>query len=204
MILDLLRKIKRTIITASRRRELKSKADKGSLKIVVGASRVFEPGWEPTEIDYLNLLKDEDWSYYFKPNSVEAVLGEHVWEHLSYDDGLLAAKNCYKYLKPGGHLRIAVPDGNHNDPAYIDMVKPGGTGDGADDHKLLYTQKTLTELLTTAGFKVRCLEWFDEHGKFHFEKWDVKDGMIWRSKQFDERNKSGLLKYTSLIVDGVK
>jgi predicted SAM-dependent methyltransferase len=204
MVLNLLRRIKRSITTSLRRQELKSKAKKSNLRIVVGASRVFEAGWEPTEIDYLNLLKDSDWAYYFKPDSVEAILAEHVWEHLSYDDGLQAAKNCYKYLKPGGHLRIAVPDGNHSDPAYIAMVKPGGTGAGADDHKLLYTQKIMTGLLVSAGFKVKCLEWFDETGKFHFEEWDKKDGMVWRSKRFDERNKSGELKYTSLIVDGVK
>ena len=39
---------------------------------------------------------------------------------------------------PGGNFRIAVPDGFHTDPSYIENVKPGGTGEGSEDHKNLF------------------------------------------------------------------
>ena len=44
-----------------------------------------------------------------------------------------AFTECFRYLKPGGLLRIAVPDGNRNDPEYIEEVSPP-----KDGHQLLF------------------------------------------------------------------
>src|SRR5258708_35780542 len=133
-------------------------AQQSRLRIVIGASGIFEQGWIPTEIYSLNLLKVSDWKFYFKPNSIDALMAEHVWEHITLEDGFIAVRNCYMFLKPGGYLRIAVPDGLHPDSEYIDYVKPGGTGAGADDHKELFTYLTLTDVLEKAGFQVNLLE----------------------------------------------
>jgi predicted SAM-dependent methyltransferase len=101
-------------------------------------------------------------------------------------------------------LRIAVPDGFHPDPDYIEYVRPGGTGAGADDHKVLYNYKLLSEQLRRAGFEVTLLEYWDENGDFHFRPWSSRDGYISRSRDHDERNQNGTLAYTSLIVDAIK
>lgn len=183
---------------------LRNQVKKKPLKIVVGSGGVFEEGWIETDIDRLNLLKGKDWKKLFKPRSISIILAEHVWEHLTLEDGKTALFNCYKFLKEGGHIRVAVPDGFHPDTNYIDYVKPGGHGMGANDHKVLYNYKLLKNTLEESGFKVRLLEYFDEDGNFHFHEWNINDGMVWRSKQFDERNREGLLNYTSLIMDGVK
>ena len=45
-------------------------------------------------------------------------------------------KNFYKYSDEKINIRIAVPDGFHADENYISIVKPGGTGEGAEDHKI--------------------------------------------------------------------
>jgi predicted SAM-dependent methyltransferase len=92
----------------------------------------------------------------------------------------------------------------HPDSAYIDYVRPGGTGVGADDHKILYTYKTMTQRLEKAGFRVKLLEYWDEGGKFHYIDWTDEGGRIKRSRRYDDRNKDGKLGYTSLIVDAVK
>ena len=89
------------------------------LNIVIGAAGVIEDGWIPTDIEYLNLLNTDHCDKYFKKNSIEAILAEHVWEHFSQQDGLIAARNCYDYLKSGGYVRAAVPDGLHPDKDYI-------------------------------------------------------------------------------------
>jgi predicted SAM-dependent methyltransferase len=175
-----------------------------SVRIVVGSSGIFTPGWIPTEIEYLNLLRPSDWQLFFSPGSLEAVLAEHVWEHLTPAEGATAAKICFDYLRPGGRLRLAIPDGFNPDPDYREWVRPGGTGAGANDHKVLYTHETLGRLLTEVGFKVELLEYFDIAGKFHFTDWDPADGMIHRSRRFDERNSNGRLGYTSLVVDAYK
>jgi predicted SAM-dependent methyltransferase len=106
--------------------------------------------------------------------------------------------------RSGRHLRIAVPDGLHPDPKYIDHVKPGGTGPGCEDHQVLYTYRTLVGLLEAAGFEVRLLEWFDEEGQFHFREWDPDDGLVCRSTRYDERNAHDPTAYTSIIADAVK
>ena len=131
-------------------------------------------------------------------------MAEHVWEHLIIEDAKIGLENCYKYLKKGGRFRIAVPDGFHPDPDYINYVKPGGHGAGADDHKVLYNYKSFGKCLEESGFRVNLLEYFDEQGNFHYQEWDPEDGMIKRSKRFDKRNKDGKLNYTSLIIDGIK
>jgi predicted SAM-dependent methyltransferase len=183
---------------------LKCKMKGNSLNVVVGASGIFENGWIETNIDLLNLLKKRDWKKLFKPGTINIILAEHVWEHLTMEEGKIALSYCYKYLKKGGHIRLAVPDGFHPNMDYIDYVKPGGYGAGANDHKVLYNYKLLKNCLEESSFKVKLLEYFDEMGKFHFNQWDTKDGMVWRSKDFDERNIVGQLNYTSLIVDGIK
>ena len=98
-----------------------------------------------TDIDMLNVVKEEDWLKYFKPSSISTILAEHVFEHLNESDTGAAIRNIYHFLRPGGIFRIAVPDGFHISAKYIDYVKPGGSGAGAADHKILYTYKTLSD-----------------------------------------------------------
>ena len=119
-------------------------------------------------------------------------------------EGVVAAKNCFDFLKPGGHIRIAVPDGYHPEADYIKQVKPGGSGAGADDHKVLYTHKSLSKIFISVGFEVSLLEYFDGNGEFIEEEWSTSEGFIERSKHFDSRNTSDKLNYTSIILDAVK
>ena len=188
----------------SQRRFEQQLAAGAALRVVVGTSGRSVPGWISSDIGYLNLLRPEQWAGYFAPASIEAILAEHVWEHLTLDEGRIAAKTCYAYLKPGGYLRVAVPDGFHPDPAYRDAVRVGGVGFGADDHKVLFDQATLAAIFTSVGFVVTLLEHFDEEGAFHATHWDPGDGLIRRSRRFDPRNYDGTLRYTSLILDARK
>lgn len=174
-------------------------------KFNVGAGDVDLGGeWFPTDIDVLNLTSEQDWKRFLWFNKLDNIVAEHVWEHLNEVDTILANRFCFKFLKKNGTMRLAVPDGFHPDKSYIDYVKPGGHGAGADDHKILYTYKTMKERLETVGFQVKLLEYWDEEGKFHFNEWSDEEGRINRSKRYDERNRMGELKYTSLIVDAIK
>jgi predicted SAM-dependent methyltransferase len=143
------------------------------------------------------------WHRFFADRSVDAILAEHVWEHLTPEDASKAARTCYRFLRPSGRLRIAVPDGNNPAPEYIAAVRPGGSGPGAQDHQQLFTVHSLSRLLEEAGFDVTPLEWFDENGEFHSRAWDPMDGFVRRSLRFDERNVNGKSGYTSLIVDAI-
>jgi predicted SAM-dependent methyltransferase len=155
----------------------------------------------------LDLLKREDWEESFAQRPVAAILAEHVWEHLTFEEGKLAAKICRDFLKPGGYVRCAVPDAYFPDEAYQNIVKPGGPGPKdhpAASHKIVYDYRLLTEVFESAGFTVRLLEYWDEQGQFHYHEWDENAGFIGRSKRFDTRNQGGKLGFTSLIVDAIK
>ena len=175
-------------------------------RLVIGAARRFDPDWIPSEQCYLDLLKPEQWTSFMAPSSVDAMLAEHVWEHLTPAEGLAAARVCYHHLKPGGYLRLAVPDGYNPDPVYHEWVRVGGEGQGqrGNGHKVLYTYHTITDLLEQAGFQIKLYEYFTEAGDFRYHHWDRAGGTIRRSLRYDPRNQHGQLGFTSIVLDAVK
>lgn len=173
-------------------------------RVLIGAGQTTQAGWVSTDQDVLNVTRPAEFRRYWRPGTVEAFCAEHVWEHLDATAARLGAEHCFIFLRPGGTLRIAVPDGLNPSPEYREHVRPGGTGPGAEDHQILHTKQTLCTLLGNAGFAARPLEWWDESGQFHAEPWSPDQGHIQRSAKHDPRNQDGQLCYTSLIVDGVK
>ncbi|MDM5192031.1 SAM-dependent methyltransferase [Bacillus hominis] len=177
-------------------------------KVVVGAEGYNNnPGWLHTNEEELNLLRRETWLDKFQSNSLSVILAERVWEHLSYEEGIEAAKICYEFLKDGGYIRCAVPDAYFLDEEYQRGVQVGGPGPldhPAASHKIVHNYKTITSMFESAGFQVRILEYCDENGEFHYNDWNEKDGFIYRSKRFDHRNQDNKLGFVSLIVDAIK
>ena len=135
--------------------QLKSKIKNSSapLNIIIGSEKTAYPNWLPTNIESLNLLEKGSFQNLFGEKKATKFLAEHVFEHISYANALIALKNCFEFMEKGGSIRIAVPDGFHPNKDYIDMVKPGGHGEGADDHKLLYDYHQLSKVLEDAGFR---------------------------------------------------
>ncbi|CAG7639235.1 class I SAM-dependent methyltransferase [Paenibacillus allorhizosphaerae] len=182
------------------------------LKVVIGAGSFAKTNplftdWLLTEEEQLNLLKRTDWKEKFDPNSIAAILAEHVWEHLTLNEGMEAAQICYEFLKPGGYVRCAVPDGYFPNDEYQHMVQiggPGPTDHPAAGHKMVHNYKTISTMFIAAGFEVNLLEYCDENGMFRCREWDETQGFIYRSKRFDHRNKGGQLGFVSLIIDATK
>ncbi|WP_425442028.1 class I SAM-dependent methyltransferase [Sediminibacillus massiliensis] len=178
------------------------------IRIVIGAGEYNNnPGWIHTQEEEINLIDEDTWNRRFDCQSITAILAEHVWEHLSYEEGRMAARICFDYLKPGGYLRCAVPDGYFQNEEYQHIVKVGGPGPlshPAASHKIVYNYKSLTELFQIAGFEVKLLEYCDEQGNFYQNDWKAEDGVIFRSKQFDPRNQGKELVAPSLILDAIK
>jgi predicted SAM-dependent methyltransferase len=178
------------------------------LRVVLGAGASNNnPGWIHTQEDELSLLKKEDWDCRFSHDSIDAILAEHVWEHLTYDEGVQAARICYEYLKPEGYIRCAVPDAFFPNEEYQNIVKIGGPGPQdhpAASHKIVHNYLTLRSMFESAGFSVKLLEYCDEKGEFQYNYWDEAKGFIYRSMRFDHRNQNGQLGFVSLIVDAIK
>ena len=177
------------------------------MRIILGAGQTTQEGWQATQESELNLLNDKDWAIHFEEGSIDALLAEHVWEHMTYEEGIKAAELCYKYLKRGGYLRCAVPDKNFDDDWYQNMVQVGGPGPKdhpAVTHKIVYDYKEFVDVFERAGFKVELLEYCDENHQFHHKYWNELNGKINRSYRFDTRNNEKCLKMVSIILDAKK
>ena len=171
------------------------------LNVVIGGGQTSYEGWIFTDRDFLDITKPQDWSSLFDPDSIDRLLCEHVLEHLSQQEGIIALTEAYRHLKPGGLMRIAVPDGYRRDSAYVAEASPPNDG-----HKVFFNVDTLPPLLASVGFSVLPLEYFDQNEQFHAQSWDESEGLIMRSARFDTQKdfQRGKLYYTSLIVDARK
>jgi predicted SAM-dependent methyltransferase len=171
------------------------------LNVILGAGPVAMPGWVATDSEVLDVTSSRAWKRLFAPGSIDRLMAEHLFEHLSDAECGRAFMACFRYLKSGGLLRIAVPDGNRKDTEYVEEVRPP-----KDGHQLLFTVDDLMQRLFRVGFRVTPLEYFDANEEFHCYPWNEEDGLIRRSARYDqqERFKRGTLCYTSLIVDARK
>lgn len=101
-------------------------------------------------------------------NSVDAIFTEHFLEHLTHADGIFLLSECHRVLKPGGVMRICVPDLAHLVDKYIRrdvfwggpggwepktpcrMVNEGMTSWG---HQFMYDFEELATSARAAGFE---------------------------------------------------
>ena len=176
----------------------------GTSEILAGLRGSNYEGWLITDRHSLDALNRADWAAIFPESSIDRILAEHVIEHWTEAQFLSFLAIAERFLTPTGSIRIAAPDGFHPEPAYIDSVRPGGTGEGSDDHKVLYDCKAIERLLSGTEWRCEFLEHYDAEGEFHWKPWRIADGFIERSARFDSRNQEKPLSYTSLIFDLTK
>lgn len=171
------------------------------LNVMIGGGQTSYEGWIFTDRDFLDVTRPSDWSALFSADSIDRILCEHMLEHLTAADAVVALRECHRYLKPGGLLRLAVPDAYRRDANYVAEAAPPNDG-----HQAFYSIDTLMPLVASVGFSVTPLEYFDEHEQFHARAWDEHEGMVVRSARFDRQEKfrRGDLYYTSLIIDARK
>jgi predicted SAM-dependent methyltransferase len=181
-------------------------------RVVIGAGEQRWLGWLATQRDELDLLDERTFENFFGEARAQSFLCEHTWEHLSIDEGIEAARICWRFLEDGGRLRVAVPDGRFPSDEYQRTVQVGGPGPAdhpAADHKVVYIAEKFAAVFEKAGFDVVLLEWWDSDGNFRIVPWSVDDGPIYRSSVLDHRNEEyragrGAPGFTSLIVDAIK
>ena len=171
------------------------------IKLIVGAGPTKYKGWFPTDIVTLDVTNEKHFKKYFKKKKISKILAEHVLEHLTTKEVELMISTFYKYSTDKINIRVAVPDGFHKDKEYIERVKPGGKGEGAEDHKHLFNYKTLKSLFESQNFKSKLVEYWDENGQFHSNYVNDGNGYVKRSFINDIRNSDGIPHYSSLIID---
>lgn len=82
----------------------------------IGCGTDYKKGWinidnnSDDNIEKLDLNWDLRRPLPFKENSVDFIFNEHFIEHLTVEEGQVVIKDMMRVLKPGGVMRIAMPD----------------------------------------------------------------------------------------------
>lgn len=136
-------------------------------------------------------------------NLVDRILTEHFLEELAIEDIDKLLKDCFRLLKPGGFMRIAVPD--YNNP--IDPVNRECLAKGKDprwpENLTLPTYDLMRNIVKNSPFSNYKFYHYWDNGEFIRQKIDYSLGMIKRTPDNDIRDKAPNreLSITSIVLD---
>jgi SAM-dependent methyltransferase len=149
-------------------------------KLQIGAGTYCLEGWFNTDIHpdcrgcfYMDARR----RFPFDDSTFDYVYSEHMIEHLTYNEGRLMLRECFRILKPNGRIRISTPDleafinlytAQKTDlqKRYVKWVidaflpKLGGYRESFVinhifhnwEHRFIYDRTTLRELMESIGF----------------------------------------------------
>lgn len=129
------------------------------IKLNIGAGSTVIPGW--TAID--RKFGTEAFPLHYPNESVSEIRASHLLEHLSFTDVTKALNEWQRVLKPGGRIRISVPDAKKilsridEDDKWV-FFAMGGQTDPDDFHRSMFDENRLTRSLTQAGL-VNIARW---------------------------------------------
>jgi predicted SAM-dependent methyltransferase len=83
-------------------------------KLHVGCGQIKLAGWINLDIEKENGIADIAWNAsqgfpFLENNSCSVIYNEHFLEHLAIEQATIFLSDCYRILKSGGVLRIAMP-----------------------------------------------------------------------------------------------
>ena len=101
-------------------------------RLNVGCGRTYHPDWCNLDLESNDprvIRHDVTRGLPFADEQFDAVYHSHVLEHLKPEDGAAMIRECYRVLKPGGVLRIVVPDLERIARLYLEMHELAWAGD---------------------------------------------------------------------------
>lgn len=167
------------------------------MKLHLGCGkRDFGNGWIHIDsADFPHVVCSDIVNLPFKSNSCDLVYASHVLEYFDREQGIQVLTEWVRVLKPGGVLRIAVPNFKAICGAYLDsgfslsnLIGPlyGKMGNPPIYHKTVYDYFSLDESLKAVGLKdIRCYDWrhtehsqFDDHSQAYLPHMDKANGLL--------------------------
>jgi predicted SAM-dependent methyltransferase len=98
----------------------------------VGCGQQFHRDWENIDLEPRSIhvrSHDVTSGLPYSSNSFDGVYHSHVLEHLKTEQGRALLAECYRVLKPGGVLRVVVPDLERIAALYLQMHRAAWDGD---------------------------------------------------------------------------
>mgnify|MGYP001318212254 CR=1 FL=1 len=176
------------------------------MKLHLGCWHRYIPGFihidlcDFSHIDYKRSIDDLS---IFKENSVTLIYSSHSFEYFDRERGIIVLKEWLRVLKPGGVMRLAVP----NFDALIDIYNQTGDLENIIGplygrmkietnklqnntkyiyHKTVYNFSDLKKLLLSVGFKnIKKYDWkktihneYDDHSQAYYPHMDKENGIL--------------------------
>jgi predicted SAM-dependent methyltransferase len=165
-----------------------------SIRLNLGCGWDHKDGW--TNVDLFATSADVHWDLRLgiplPDGTVEAIIHEHMLEHLSLSDGFAFTRACLTALRPGGVLRIGVPDAGlcvdsyagRADPEWAQSRPTGMLAIQAlfyeNGHRAMYDAETLTLMCRAAGFaEARHTDWGESWIEPCPDSPDRRDGSLY-------------------------
>lgn len=130
------------------------------VKLNVGAGNTQIEGWIPIDrklgqeaYPLPETIEHEGQTITLSDGSVDEIRASHILEHFDFAQSRAVLQEWVRVLKPGGRIRIAVPDArkiNWDDPK-APFFMMGGQTDGDDYHKSAWTSERLEVMMREAG-----------------------------------------------------
>jgi predicted SAM-dependent methyltransferase len=144
------------------------------MKLHLGCGTRHIPGFVHIDVaphPHVDHVQSVDRLGFIADGSTSLIYASHVLEHFSRQEVPRVLREWHRVLKPGGVLRLAVPDFAavveiYHREGFVDGFTGviglvcGGQRDPWDFHKIIFDRQFLTRLLHEAGFsEVRSWDW---------------------------------------------
>jgi len=165
-------------------------------RLHIGPGNTYMPGW--TNVDIFSNVRADIYSSAlalpYEKETFDLIYASHVLEHFTRYFVLSALTHWRFLLKPGGILRLAVPDfeaiceyyTKNKDLKSITGLLYGGQDNYLNAHQVAFDRVTLIEILTKVGFS-QILDWdwkqtdhsnFDDYSQAYLPHMDKKNGLL--------------------------
>lgn len=128
------------------------------IKLNIGAGSTVIEGFTPID----RKLGSEAYPLPYPDGSIDEIRASHILEHFTFGEASDAMEEWSRVLKPGGRIRISVPDvdkvlASDNKQERLFWLMGGQTHDD-DIHKSAYDRERLTALMAQSGI-TRIKDW---------------------------------------------
>lgn len=170
------------------------------VKVHLGCGRCHIAGYYHVDIapfPHVDRVAPIDRLPWLDDDCADLIYASHVLEHFSRSEIHSVLREWWRVLKPGGLLRLAVPDFSACAKLYYEQglvdgltgligLISGGQRDRFDFHKMIFDADLLTKLLIEAGFTaVRHWDWratehahIDDFSQAYLPHMDKENGLL--------------------------